>query len=76
MKSAIATRFANIPRLSSFADQLRCIHVRGASADSHADTRRNQIDGRSNGRGSRHANGRPHSSNSDSQLTPFPTQIL
>jgi hypothetical protein len=65
------TRFANIPRLCSFADELRYVNVRSISTDSHTDTGRDQIDGHSNRRGRRDRNGRPHSSNPDSNIDAF-----
>ena len=71
MNLEIETRFANIPRLCSFADELRYVNVRGASANSYSDNGRDQIDGRSNCRGRRDRNGRPHSSNADSHPDAF-----
>ena len=71
MNLEFETRFANIPRLYSFAGELRYVNVRGASADSYSDKGRDQIDGRSNCCGRRDRNGRPHSSNSNSYPDAF-----
>jgi hypothetical protein len=65
------TRFANIPGICSFADELRYVNVCGSSAGSYSDKGRDQIDCRANCRGRRDRNSRPHSFNADTHPDAF-----
>ena len=69
------TRFANIPRLYAFGDELRYVNVRSISTDSHTDTGRDQIDGHSNCRVAATETAALIPPTLTSTLTPFPSLI-